>query len=513
MSAELRALVEDLIKNPDKLNEMKAEDVAEVYRKVHPCGTVSKAKTSWANISITNYREEYLKKLLMTSLVGYIYRVADEYDDEGQSLEFLKDPAYGLNLSEEQFEKIKAAESKKYSTHLKRFLDRNFNFNPDRHVSSTYRENTKDPERHHKFDAFRTAMSTSKSADAVSVEMGKDPKSTLEFLNDNLLKTYQMASVSSKLVNKLAQALSDPSIDSESQIGLLLKYQVKFADIANSLKPFAEPIAAKNTVTVYKADLPVDVFYHWNRYITNHYEQLREACTVLHAEKPDIEFAIQFYEAFDELKKAEEHQRKNESSVVSSIYTLESGGWTMMGPFQENRERVNFYNKNTEVIKRLFEQMESDHKLGKDLMEKRVKVQKQKNIVEAGPDDPGLKNYTSALTTIESLGAKKVLSEEEKKKLAEANRVKEMAEVPKDAIQVDMFRTDEDGKLVRDKFYTEAEAPKFMEENIENLKQQLQAGGKPAAERVIKGRNGVEVPISELRARVKSESHAEDNIQ
>jgi len=491
---QLRSLIKDIVENPEKLNTMSKEQVLELQKQINPYGAVKSVDKKFANMSITNWREEYLKKLLTTAFVGYLYRCAQEFDTESQysgHLDFLRDPDLGLNISEEKF-----AEIRKKATlrpHIDAFLDYNFNFNPDRHVNSSYRENLKDPERPHKFDAFRQTMATAARADAAHVSMTEDPKATLEFLNDTLLRTYQLTTLARTLTANIARAVSENSGDVDSQIGLLLKYEARLQSMAESMKMYAMPIAAKETVTVYRADPPTDVFYHFNRYLTNHYENLREATQVLYADKPDIEFAVQFYDAWggpEGKARAEDHQKKNETSVVSSIYTLENGGWTIMGPFQENRERVNFYNKNTEVIKRLFEQMESDHKLGKDLMEKRVRVQKGKNIAQEGPDDPGLRKYAAAVSTIETLGAKKVLSEEDKKTLHDATRLKEMAEVPANAIQVDTFRTTDDGKLVRDKFYTEAEAPDFMEKQVEELKSQLMAGGKPVAERIGKA-NGV----------------------
>jgi hypothetical protein len=294
-------------------------------------------------------------------------------------------------------------------------------------------------------------------------------------------------------------------------LGLLMKYESKFGEISAQLKPFAEPIAASGTVTAYRAEPPLDVFYHLERYFVNHYENLREATQILYGDKPDIEYAVQFYQAWDgedAKKQAEDYIKKNEQNVIAGIYTIENGGWTLLGPFQENRERVNFYNKDAEIVKRLFEQMEQDHKIGKMLMEKRVKREKQKNIIEEGPDDPGLKNYKAALGTLEALGAKKVLTEEEKMEMAKATRVKEMAEVPPDAIQVDVFGPNKDGEFVRTKFYTEAEAPKFMEEQIEERKRELLAHGTPLPGKVVTDRHGNQIPVAELAARMREQAQS-----
>jgi lysyl-tRNA synthetase class I len=80
-----------------------------------------------------------------------------------------------------------------------------------------------------------------------------------------------------------------------------------------------------------------------------------------------------------------------------------------------------------------------------------------------GLDAEGLEQYQSAFSTVQSLGAKKVLTKEEIDRLYAARRTVEDAEVPKNAIQVDVFstRVGENGEseFVRSKLYTRAEAP------------------------------------------------------
>ena len=60
--------------------------------------------------------------------------------------------------------------------------------------------------------------------------------------------------------------------------------------------------------------------------------------------------------------------------------------WTVLADYKKNRENIDFYNRHTEVLKRIMDQHEQDKKLGKDLMNKRVKKAKSKNIEEMGKD-------------------------------------------------------------------------------------------------------------------------------
>jgi hypothetical protein len=128
----------------------------------------------------------------------------------------------------------------------------------------------------------------------------------------------------------------------------------------------------------------------------------------------------------------------------------------------------------------MFEQMEADQKMGTDIMKNRVKNEKAKNIKEFGADDEGLGEYQKAMGVIDNFGSKSVLTQQEKEELAKAQQVKEMHEVPEDAVQVDVFHT-KDGKMVKDKFYTAADKKEDvanMIEEAQNIKSNTRAVSK-----------------------------------
>jgi hypothetical protein len=121
------------------------------------------------------------------------------------------------------------------------------------------------------------------------------------------------------------------------------------------------------------------------------------------------------------------------------------------------------------------EQLVQDNKLGADLMQKRKRVAKVKNIEEAGPDSPALAQYSRLMNMAAELGAKPGLTLDEQKQIIEAKnealKVKEDYEVPDDSIQVDVFYPVEneagDRELKKTHFYTQAEAPLHLEEGSE----------------------------------------------
>lgn len=450
--SSLQNLIDDLLANPEKISSLTPQQVIEAQKELLVHGTAAQVKEkSWINLSILNNREEWLKKFLVTSLIGFLYRTAEEYDPMETRTTSVPDarPA-GFN-----------AELAKYA--VTSFLDRNFNYDPDRHAKSAYKDNTDDPERVPRHEAFRKAMETSRAARV-----------------ENTLSAEAITQYSSRLSALSARAadIAARPLDDDARI-VLRGISNEMASLTSELKAVTAGRLAAETSAAYRIDPPADLFHHIGRYINNHFEQLREATTVLYAEKPDIEFAIMYYGTFRDEKSAIDHKHKNESLFASTVYTIENSGWTLMGPFKKNRERIDFYNKNTEVLKRMFEQHEQDGKVVEDMLKRRVRKAKADNIAVAGPDDPGLTKYKDALGTVEKYGAKNVLTKEERDELNRAIRVKENAEVPENAVQVDVFKTDDDGSFTRTKFYTEAEAPKFMEDQIEKLKSDITHGRGP----------------------------------
>ncbi len=542
---DINSLLNDIRSNPDAIMEFSEEELKKLQNKIFEHGVIKLPEESHAAISIINWRDSYLRKLHFTALIAYLFRLIKEVDAEslpnGPALLNASTAAVNTvwasakqcveegTTNEAAFMKEAASSVKKImedvvKEQIEVFFRRHFEFDPDRHVESAFKENLNDPERVGKYAEMRAKMATDAlphvedttvdakslfqiltstekqlSAAVTALEQHKKSVSDRETAITETAKCSQFlstvvkgfADAYGKGVNMLspdiraALALVDlhsdtlmgsaeNSLSLDDLSGLLSKHRSAVEDDAQKLYYLA-PQLLDDIKGAYDWIPSTNVFYHLDRYLSNHYEQIREATAILYNEKPDIEFQLQYYGSFDSVEAARDFERKYESNVITSVYTIQNGGWTILGPFKENRSRIDFYNKNTEVIKRMFEQAESDQALGKDLMQKRIRRAKKENILSAGPDDPGLAKYKAAVNTIEALGAKEGLTREEKDELAKAHREKEMAEVPEDAIQVDVFGPDSTGKIQKSHFYSQAEAPEFMEQNIADQHDRMRA--------------------------------------
>ena len=255
---------------------------------------------------------------------------------------------------------------------------------------------------------------------------------------------------------------------------------------------------------------PQDSFHQWQYYMEVNFEALRTATESIYHERPDLELAVALYRGFEgepgEVDRAfEAFYQEHQDEVISDIRAVEMGGWTLLGDFAANRDKINFYNKNTEVLKRILDRHAEDKKIGQELMRNRVRMAKAANIAADGPDAPGLAEYAASAPAAAS-GARRVLSPEEKARLERAKgdlraakelelvdqcretirslseqakvrplegdeprrlreaqtdlaRALEMLEVPDDALAVDVWAPGADGVLAKTQFYTRAEAP------------------------------------------------------
>lgn len=494
MSAErLRELTDMMVNDPESVYNLSPEEALELQKHLNPNMNIATENKTYVNMSIMNWTEEYMRKLIMTSLIGYIYRMQMEYEPEDEiEVSRLEMEAKLARIEVPESPEGKAqrkeimAEHAKYSELLRttarklilKFLNRNFNFNPDNHLRGSHSENKADPERKPKADAIRQVCEVAAKSDSIDAKLAAQPEKTYQYLRGNMLKTYQTTVESTSVLKQVIACMLDPVLNADDKQGILMKKYKLLTTLCADMKKVAEPLASADTLSAWKVDPPVDVFHQFNRYLTNHYEQLREVCAALYNEKPDIEYSVIVYKAFDSAEAAATHRNQHEGLFRAEVLTIENTGATLIGPFKENRGRIMFYNKNLEVMKRMMEQMESDHKLGTDLMEKKVKKQKKRNIMQDGPDAAGLKDYSKALNTIQDLGAKKVLTREEQDALSAAQTIKEDAEVPDDAIQVDVFfpKTMSDGtvELGKTKLYTQAEKPLHLESETSEYNEKYQ---------------------------------------
>jgi len=471
----LRSLAASVAKNPSQVHDLDLEQAAELRRELDPLGTISSndsEKKSFINIGLVNWRDRYMRKFLMTALVGYLYRTLEEYEPEAELAKELANHKRALAKATTDGERAKLATQHEArnkliiattKTIIDKFLNRNFEYDPDRHLRGAHVEGREKPD--------LSVMAT--AATKVTAALDAKPEAMFQYMRGHLLTGYQANLEASAAIATCVEILNDPTLSTEDQQGILIKKYVQLTESAKDMSVIVEPLAAADTLNAYKINPPAEAFHQLDRYIVNHYEQLRKCTQALYSERADIEYGVVIHGVHKSAEEAANYRVQHREEFRTDVFAVESGAVSLIGPFKENRDAVEYYNKNTEVLRLMHSQLEADHKLGEDLMKKKAKTEKKKNIEEAGPDEPGIKDYMKTMNAVRELGGKKMLTREEQDALAEAKAkaaaIKQDYEVPDGMIQVDVFGPQADGTFGKGEFFTAAEKPLHMEENSQYI--------------------------------------------
>lgn len=458
-NTDLAAQLENILgqlKDED-LASMDSNEILEMRKKLNPYGRTIEGANQYLNFSITQIHHEYWKKFLTSAMVAFLNRMCDEWKvPEGVPVvpvyDYLDDPTKidtpasvlekGYKPTIDNYEFNRKWMEKRVI--VKEFLEEMFQFNPEEHVRSAYRPCREDTERKLiTTKAGKLAVDHLKRTDKVfraKEELYADVSSVT---NNNKTDETRTKKIRKTVIGK----------DGKKKV-VIKTVPVTYVDPKSASKKIEEnngkdPTCAR---TVREFLPPHDIYARFKMYYQSNYEDLRDFVRDAYCEKPELELAINPYSIHNTPEEAETFKKKHRNEVIAEIFTAHTGKWCFFDSFKEQRENTNFYNDNTIVLEEIIKQLESDERLGQDLMKKRVIKTKAKNVIEDGPDAPGLKKWVEQNTTIKKMGAE---------------YIGDMADddCPDDAVQVDVWRIAKGGtELSKDKFYTAAEAPTFVQE-------------------------------------------------
>jgi hypothetical protein len=462
--SDKRSFAEDvdmfLTLNDDELAKLPEEKVLEMRKSINPYGRTIAGSDKFLTFSVTQLSHQYWEKFITTAMIGYLNRMCDEWKVPSgvpvvSVYEYLENPA-ALDTPEIVLKKDDKSVMYDYELNrawmkkriiVKEFFEEMFQFNPDEHVRSSYRPNYA--------DSTRKPLHTMAAKIATKCLEKTDAKFRADkALHEDIagLKKKKIRKIIKSKDGKIREVIREVTV--EEPIAPRLPTSKAHLDES-------KPVDPDLVDTVFNMIPPHDMFGRFKMYRTENYEQIRDAVLHLYNDKPDLELALNPYGVFDTKDAAKEFQKQHSEEVIAEIFIAETGKWNMFDCFKEQRESVNFYNKNTAVLEEMVKQIERDEKLGKDLMEKRVHKEKKKNIVQAGPDAENFKKWRDENNDIQKLGAK---------------HIGDMADedMPEDAIQVDVWKVAKGGlELTKDKFYSKSESPDFVKESASQLKTEI----------------------------------------
>lgn len=269
------------------------------------------------------------------------------------------------------------------------------------------------------------------------------------------------------------------------------------------------------------ATIPNDTFAWFRMYQKDNFEQLRWATMILYGVLPDLELMIQPCEVFDNMDEYKVYEHMHRDALQYPLTAISFGKWNILGPFQKNKDKMSFLNKNTEILAQILEQHKKDELIGADLMKRRIKERKKENIRRDGPDSETLGDHLKNMPN-ETAGTITLTKEEKEALIKEAQKPdktidtnafdklipeKQKPEPPKtkndynddhnppdDAIAVNVFKTDKKKGLQKSHFFTEAVDPdeenKLNEARVKEIKkvEDEERKRRAAAEKKVKAK-------------------------
>lgn len=458
-SEQINEIIEEIEKNPDKLDELSEEQITEIQKKLNPYGATLYGDEKYTCVSFTNLKEKYLQKLLMTSLVGFCYQMNDEYEVDEDDLEIKLDKNDYYEYSDHPDKN-----NKELLTNLE-----NDYYKQEKMIFVKNKEKNNIPEKDEDINDFVNSFILSDEEEilirSLAIKKVNSHIQPIKYFNDSKYNQDKQ-----KLIEE--QTTKEKKIITKF-LNRYFTYNPKYHTTESYNKEkgvdhFNDPERViKNPNNKFLENIPSqDVYSRFRYYYEVNYEELREAVKYLYSEKPDIEVALNIYDTFDTLDEAKDYINKNKDKIITNMLILTNYKWNLIGPFKENRKRIDFFNKNTQILENIMKQQEDDEKIGKALLKDRIKKKKIKNIKEYGKTDPAVLKYLKENPTEISAELENIEITDDSVKITEEIEISETGAavdedgVPLDAVEIGVTSINLKKNTVNtSKIYSKAKKP------------------------------------------------------
>lgn len=382
-------IVKDLETNPERINNMTMDQIIEVEKYLNPYGATIYGPEKYTCISFTNLKEKYMQKLLTTALIGFTYQMATEHTIHENDL--VNQP------NKDDFMEIRENPDKHNKQHIENLYEQSFN--------KLKKDLLEKKQNKDEYNIIETELSEDEEIELgvlANMEVEEIIKDTKVFNNESFVQRkeeliQEQSAEEQIIINRFLDNLFkyNPNTHSKS-----------IFNSENALKDPERQEVVENKFT--EVVPPNDTFGRFTYYYDVNYEQIRQAVLYLYNDKPDTEVAINIFDSFDSIKECNDYIEKNQDNVITNLLNLTNYKWNLLGSFKKNRERISFYNENTVVLENILKQQEEDAKMGKTLLDARVKTKKVQNIQQYGKEHPNFTKYRKHNPNDISLNSKKI---------------------------------------------------------------------------------------------------------
>jgi len=465
MPTDIQELWRRLQAAPEKerkeiINSLSKEELEKLRTAVNPYKrpVYHTKKCDTLGFYVINMAERYNRRLMMTSLVGFVYRMLDEYEPDSPEPLISEREYKFADLFEKKATKLEYEKTlEKYSGEdlVSQLLKQKYMLSKGKLTDADGKKN--DTEYNRLRRELRSTMSAKEISDLNFDEVNLSDED-MEILNNEVKtelgieKTLEEYHLEQRLVIKQFLDLYfrwNP--DEHVRAGYKPNYSDKTRTPLN--KTQVEDVANKNYERIFVP--PADTFARWQRYYDDKYEFLRQATDDIYEEKSDFEFAIAPVKVFNGSSFEEcetqykEFEKKYANEMEVDLRNAQFGNWTLLDAWQGNRDRINYYNENTELLERIINQAKDDARIGQRLMKKRVEKGKKKN---PAPNPVG---YTPP-NDLSEYGAKK-MDDIGVAEIVKADIPNDPEELPDNKVEIDVHHIYNVSDMKKRRFRTKAE--------------------------------------------------------
>ena len=391
---DVLALIKEIQESPDEksrnkiidnLNEEEVTSIRKHYAQrtygVVPTKADEKAPTKhFTALAITNLYEKFQTQLLATGLVSFLYRMTEEYRPE-------MNPSDTTQEFIDEFEKLVLQKNKLISViqEQKQNIDL---FKKD--LSEKNNENDKltklIKEGKKQFLPRAKELTKERQAlqDKLSTAIDKLNTSNLAFAGISKKMTTSFNNESKKSIHNFVDYYFqyDPAIHTRSGTDNRFEPSKPVPNVPPHIlrKPVMPLYGKKMTIP----DPPKELFHTFNTYITTNFDSLYATTYKLYHETPAIEFMGTIVKTGMTQQEMETFKKVEADTLPYQVRYVEEGRPFVLEKFSKNRDKLEYYNENMDLLRAIYDKIEQDEKMGEELLKNRVEREKKKNIEEAG---------------------------------------------------------------------------------------------------------------------------------
>ena len=381
-------------KKQEIINQLSDEDLVELRYITNPYRLpMYKSTAKFLEFSFINSPKDYMANLMMTSMVGFIYKMASEFKyyngkDSKYPSEQMGDFALQFNNKLKEFNLHKV----------------------ENHYKAIYKKTGKLEDKARYNRAKLVVMKKRLDADEklrseLEPQIEKQEKYVINFCNSNKIKYESVfpteIPISADEIECIKQQVKKDMCvkktkeEHESQIQ---DYILDFLDEYFNYDPnnhircgympqYDEKLKNANLKTIntqrgtemlvtkdFEKYLipPLDTFHSFKNYYDTNYEYLRQCTNDIYG-KTDFDFAILAREVFSTETKAQDWERKYKNELDVSCYRIPFNEWIFLDPWEKNRDKITYDDEKTKLIKEILERKKEEEKLGKQLIGKKAR--------------------------------------------------------------------------------------------------------------------------------------------